>query len=284
MTTGTMKAPDTTANSATASEQAQERFLACEGQPLFVADWEDVLFVHYSIDPGILQPSVPFPLKPFEGRAWITLVAFTMRRLRPRRGGVLGRCLFTPLATTRFLNVRTYVEYRGEPGIFFLAEYISNRLATPLGSLTYGLPYRHAGIQYDCPGEANRSRTAQIEHRRLGNLKLMADTDPPKGPAPADPRARFLIEQYTAYTARRHRRHRFRIWHRPWALRCARVQIVQDTLLRNTFDWYRHAGLFDAHVSPGVHDVWMSRPTRIAAEERTAADSHHRHQAFLELP
>ena len=53
--------------------------------------------------------SVPFPLDLHEGRAFVSLVAFTMRDLAPRRGGRWTSWLLRPIATHEFLNVRTYV-------------------------------------------------------------------------------------------------------------------------------------------------------------------------------
>ncbi len=54
--------------------------------------------------------------------AYVSLVAFTMRGLRPRLGGA---ALLKPIATHEFLNVRTYVKHRGERGIYFLADGVS---------------------------------------------------------------------------------------------------------------------------------------------------------------
>ena len=69
-------------------------------------------------------------------------------------GGARGRRrLFQPIATHNFLNVRTYVIHNGEPGIHFLAEWLSNRLAVALGPVTFGLPYHHGHLAYNLSGE-----------------------------------------------------------------------------------------------------------------------------------
>src|SRR6266478_4990920 len=85
-------------------------------RPLFRADWRDVLFVHYSIDADVLAPHLPFELDLFEGRAWLSLVAFTQARFRPAFGGRLGEWLMRPVATHGFLNLRTYVRGGGASG------------------------------------------------------------------------------------------------------------------------------------------------------------------------
>src|SRR5262245_10231598 len=44
------------------SVAAKERMLSRRGEPLFLADWLDVLMVHYEVDRPQLQGVVPFEL------------------------------------------------------------------------------------------------------------------------------------------------------------------------------------------------------------------------------
>ncbi len=124
--------------------------------PLFLADWAPAVFMHYEADPDVLQREVPFSLDLRDGRAYVSLVAFTMRRLRPAKLSHLGSVLLTPIATHSFLNVRTYVRFRGEPGIYFMCEWLSNRLAVQLGPPTFGLPYRFGRLDYHNDGRGGR--------------------------------------------------------------------------------------------------------------------------------
>jgi uncharacterized protein YqjF (DUF2071 family) len=101
---------------------------------------------------------VPYPLNLRAGRAFVTLVAFTLETMRPRLGGKLSAWLFKPIATHDFLNVRTYVRLNGEPGIHFLAEWLSNPLAVRLGPRTFGLPYRYGFIHYEHAWETGQIR------------------------------------------------------------------------------------------------------------------------------
>src|SRR6266511_817341 len=55
--------------------------------PLFYAHWMRAVFVHFEVEPAVLQNEVPFPLDLWQGRAFVSLVAFTMERLRPWIGG-----------------------------------------------------------------------------------------------------------------------------------------------------------------------------------------------------
>src|SRR5205823_10777000 len=136
------------ANRTTSSDEARRRMLALPGEPMFYARWDRAVFIHYEADPAALQRDVPFNLDLHEGRAFVSIVAFTLARMRPRIGGRLGEWLFKPIATHEFLNVRTYVRHAGEPGIFFLAEWLSNPLSVRLGPRTFGLPYRFGHLSY----------------------------------------------------------------------------------------------------------------------------------------
>src|SRR5689334_20537515 len=136
----------------TALATASERPIEQTFRPMFRADWRDVLFVHFSIDPAILQPHVPFELHLSDGRAWVSLVAFTQARFRPALGGRLAEWLMRPVATHGFLNLRTYVRGGGGDGgggaIYFISEWIPNRLTHWVGPRLYGLPLRLARLAY----------------------------------------------------------------------------------------------------------------------------------------
>src|SRR5437667_631907 len=93
---------------------ARRRLLSMPGEPLFIADWERVLMLHYEVDPVALQRAAPFEIDLYQGRAFVSLVAFTMRGMRPRFGGRLGAALLKPIATHEFFNVRTYVREGAE--------------------------------------------------------------------------------------------------------------------------------------------------------------------------
>src|SRR5688500_16778179 len=115
---------------------------------LFTADWRDAVFIHFEVDPCALQRAVPFDLDTRDGRAYVSLVAFTQRNLRPAMGGAVAAWLVSPMAHHEFLNLRTYVRVGRERGIHFLAEWIPNRLAILVGPRTYGLPYRLGRLRY----------------------------------------------------------------------------------------------------------------------------------------
>jgi uncharacterized protein YqjF (DUF2071 family) len=238
---------------------AKERLLSRRGEPLFYANWDNVLFIHYEAEPNKLQRCIPYPLHLYHGRAFVSLVAFTMRRMRPRLGGPLVALLFKPIATHHFLNVRTYVRYNGEAGIYFMREWLSNRMAAWLGPRSFGLPYQFGKMEYrnafmhGCRGSVEAND---------GSFRYCATLTNELGSSAAGSLDEFLLERYTAFTQSGHRRQFFRIWHEPWQQVAAKVQIVTDDLIRATELWWRDAGCVGSNYSPGVN-VWMGWPHKI---------------------
>lgn len=251
------------------SAAGRERLLQGLGEPLLTADWERTLMLHYEVDPVVLQPWVPFPLDLHEGRAFVSLVAFTMRDLSPRRGGRWTSWMMRPIATHEFLNVRTYVRSHvgtaadEEEGIYFLHEWLPNRLAVLLGRPVFGLPYRLGRLNYEHTHEVGHLAGTVTDAAGGGTLKYRAEVTGPFSPCPAGTLTEFLMERYSAFTEWQGWKRRFRIWHPPWP----QVEVVPDildgSLLRHTCPWFKEARLIGANYSTGSPSVWMSRPTTL---------------------
>jgi uncharacterized protein YqjF (DUF2071 family) len=244
------------------SKAGKRRILAKAGEPLFLARWDRAVFIHFEADPVVLQRDVPFPIDLRDGRAFVSLVAFTLLRMRPRRGGRLGEWLFKPIASHEFLNVRTYVRNAGEPGIFFLAEWLSNPLSVRLGPRSFGLPYRFGQLKYAHAHDDDEIHGTVTANE--GRLEYRATIPGPDfDPSEAGSQTEFLLERYTAFTCHRGRRRLFRVWHEPWAQTPIEIEVTADNLLASTGDWWRSAECVGANYSPGV-EVWMGRPHRIS--------------------
>jgi uncharacterized protein YqjF (DUF2071 family) len=257
----------TTANATRDLSQAgKRRMLAHTGEPLFLAAWNRAVFIHYEADPSLLQRQVPFHLDLRDGRAFVSIVAFTLLKMRPRLGGRLGEWLFRPIASHEFLNVRTYVRHRDEPGIYFLAEWLSNPLSVRLGPRTFGLPYRFGHLAYDhARADSALHGTVEAREGRLvykGQVELREFTASEPGSL-----TEFVLERYTAFTQQRKRARFFRVWHLPWNQAPAEIDVNADTLMASTGRWRETAEYVGANYSPGV-EVWMGRPHRIADQSR----------------
>ncbi len=244
------------------SRDGQRRLMSRRGEPLFFAEWERAVFLHYEADAALLQKETPFELDLHEGRAFVSLVAFTLRDLRPRLGGKLGAWLLKPIATHRFLNVRTYVRHHGEPGIYFLGEWLSNPLSVRLGPGTFGLPYRFGKLDYEHAHESGELRGAILAKSGRLSYRATLETHSTFHPSEAGSLMEFLLERYTAFTRHGLVQRFFRVWHEPWPQAPIDAKIIDDDLLASTGAWWKNARFLGANYSPGVR-VWMGWPHRL---------------------
>jgi uncharacterized protein YqjF (DUF2071 family) len=258
-------APKIVAPSGELSRNARRRILTCAGEPLFLANWERTLMIHLEVDARELRRHVPFELDLYDGRAFVSLVAFTMTRMRPRFGGKITAAMFRPITTHDFLNVRTYVRHKDEPGIHFLAEWLSNWLAVQLGPRTFALPYHHGRINYQHDFAARQLR-GTVKDLRTGNsfsYRATPELRTSFTPCSSGTLDEWLMERYTAFNHTRGRSRFFRIWHPPWPQVKVEAQIENDSLLVENWPWLKEARLIGANYSPGLFDVWMGRPQRL---------------------
>src|SRR5947209_17347702 len=113
------------------------------GLPLMHQFWGKLLFMHWAVPTELLRPLVPreLSLDTFDNQAWLGIVPFTM-------WGVRGSFMPSVPGTSAFheLNVRTYVHYRGVPGVWFFSLDAANSLAVWGARNFYHLPYFNADM------------------------------------------------------------------------------------------------------------------------------------------
>jgi uncharacterized protein YqjF (DUF2071 family) len=204
--------------------------------------WTDLLFVHWRLPEAIVRPLLPaeLSLDTWEGDAWIGLVPFYMSRVRPWWSPPLpGISYFCET------NVRTYVHFRGrDPGVWFFSLDASNSLAVRIARWRWHLPYFRAEMSLAPSGDAVRYSSRRLwPGTARASCAIRTTVGPPLGHAtPLRPlqagRALpgtleyFLIERYILYASPAPGRLLAgRVHHRPYPIREARVDEMEETLL-----------------------------------------------------
>jgi uncharacterized protein YqjF (DUF2071 family) len=233
-----------------------------ENDRFLLADWKNLLFIHYEVDPRVLQAEVPFEIDVFEGSAFVSVVFFRMFRMRPNFGGKLSRMLLSPVASHEFLNVRTYVRHGGEAGIYFIREFLPNPLSLLVGPYLCGLPYKFG--RFDCDFSTNQPRQAKIVGRN-GSFQFESKPHPPGESFTCEPDSldSFLIERYSAFTHRKGQNRFFRVWHPPWEIFPMETRVIETSLLEKTGKWFQNATLSHSNFAEGFEDVKMGWPRLI---------------------
>jgi len=254
-----------------------------KGDPFLFADWERAVFLNFIISPALLRPQVPpeLELDLYEGMGCVSVVALTMRNFRPARPISPG-WLFRPIVSQRFLNLRTYVRFRGEPGALFLWGWLSNPVRLSLPFQKVGLPCSFAELEYDHQFErGSLCGSVKSKHEGLFEYRASLDSQFRFEPCPAGSLAEFAMERYTGFFSRGARQRLFRAWHPPWLQRPIQATIGNSQLITNRFRWFEGATLAAANFAPGFPKVWLGRPRALDSKLH---DRHAVLSSFYEMP
>ncbi|WP_049893528.1 YqjF family protein [Halogranum rubrum] len=210
--------------------------------------WLDGLFLHWPVDPALVEERIPAGLDvaTYDGDAWLGVVAFEMPEIRPRGSPI--RLGFPEV------NLRTYVEPAGggERGVYFFNLDAGDVLGVAMARLFFALPYYHADMHVSRDGDE-----VHFTHQRTNPHARPAEFDavyrPTGSVASAEPGSldEFLVENYRFYTERSG------LWycpirHDPWPLQDATVDVRVNTLFEaNGFE--RPAGEPLVHYAGELH-------------------------------
>lgn len=173
-------------------------------RPVFLtAEWRKLVMLNWVVDPGVLEQSLPqgVELDDFEGRHYISLVAFTFLDTRIKRIPIPFHRDFEEV------NLRFYVK-REMPdgvrrGVVFLKEIVPRRAIAAIANLIYGENYvrhpMHRELEFD--GDRGLVRYGwQNEGDSFGVFGSWDST--PVLPA-AGSEEEFISEHYWGYARRR---------------------------------------------------------------------------------
>ena len=236
-----------------------------EGRIVMRQQWRDLLFLHWEVSSAQLQSLIPSELTidTFEGKAYIGLVPFTMRNVRP-----VWSPSVPPLSNFHETNVRAYVHYKGRnPGVWFFSLDAANAIAVQIARAWFKLPYFYARMQLEkekrIRGEEEIEVNQSAIHNPQSTIKYMTERLWPS-PVPArcevnwtteegirhaEPGTleHFLIERYILYAYRNGNLYSGQVHHPTYPVQNATVELFRRELDCAGGDYAaRYAATFDS--------------------------------------
>lgn len=192
--------------------------------------WHDLLFAHWPVPRAMLDPHIPgqLQLDLYEGRVWLGIVPFGMRRTRPRWLPAIQ-----PLSDFPELNVRTYVVAGGKPGVWFFSLDAASRLAVRGARRLFHLPYFDATMSLNVMGTGEVCYQSTRVHRGAPSAQFAANYRPIGEVFTATPGSleSWLTDRYCLYAVdRRGQLFRGEIDHSPWPLQPAEARWQCNTM------------------------------------------------------
>lgn len=212
------------------ADNAHRRQWAVPTRPWLMAQtWQHLLFAHWPISVDALRPLIPaaLPIDTFDGQAWLGVVPFEMRNIRFR-----GSAPAPGLSAFPELNVRTYVNHDGKPGVWFFSLDAANATAVWFARRFYNLPYFRAQMRV----RIHETTIDYFSSRLLAPATFSGTYQPTSEVYQSTPGTLeyWLTERYYLYAAdRRGRLYRGAIQHRPWPLQHAEAELTEETTARS---------------------------------------------------
>lgn len=201
-------------------------------------NWEELLFLHWSFDPEVIQRTLPPGLlvDTFNGRAWIGVVPFFMSGVRPRFLPSIPR-----VSNFQELNLRTYVVDReGRSGVWFYSLDTSDLLPVWIARRFFHLNYVHASMSAERSAEQVVYRSARCMNDEV--LVKQSFAWQRKGDAllaEAGSLEHFLVERYRLYSfdAKRQQLYTGTVAHEPYQIQKVDLREYSSRLFAlNGFD------------------------------------------------
>ncbi|WP_298315865.1 DUF2071 domain-containing protein [uncultured Aquimarina sp.] len=110
----------------------------------YYQEWNNAIFLHWKVDYDELKKFVPKELEIdlFEGNAWVSLVAFSMEKIRPKH-----LPYFPPISNFEEINIRTYIKSGKKTGVYFLSIEGGKKISCKIARKISELPYRYSKMK-----------------------------------------------------------------------------------------------------------------------------------------
>lgn len=174
----------------------------------YYQEWNRALFLHWEVSAELLRQYIPRGLKLdlFEGKAYVSLVAFTMQNIRPRN---LPALRF--LSDFHEINIRTYIDTGNKKGVYFLNIEAEKYLSVFVAKNLSGLPYEKSAIA--------RSVNAFHSSCKRQGFSFQADFEIGQTLLGKSVLDKWLTERYCLYLDNGDNTYLYEIHHKEWEMK-----------------------------------------------------------------
>jgi uncharacterized protein len=229
------------------------------GRPWLRNRWEELTFLHWPYEPAEVQALLPDGLRvdTFDGRAWVSLVPFRMRRAGP-----VALPSIPWISTFEETNVRTYVvDSAGNRAVWFLSLDAARLAVVAFARWTIGFPYVWSDMSIAVDGQLRTYVTMARRWPRRPRATTLVSVDVGRPIAEPSPLDVFLTARWGTVAQRHGQLRHHPVDHPPWQLHDASIVHLDDAAVTA-------AGLTAPVGEPIVRwaqpfDAVFGRPTRV---------------------
>ncbi len=190
------------------SEISHRPFELPTGQWKYYQEWNNALFLHWEIPFESMRKYVPAHLNidGFEGKYYISLVAFTMQKIRPKN---LPAVKF--ISDFQEINLRTYIDNGNKKGVYFFNIEAAKLLSAFIARNLSGLPYEKSNIK--------RKGNTYNSNNPIKGFALNTEFEVKDKILVKSALDKWLTERYCLYLESKSGLFRYYIHHKEWELK-----------------------------------------------------------------
>lgn len=175
---------------------------------IYYQEWNRALFLHWTVPFKLLRKCVPsnLNLDTFQGKYYISLVAFTMEKIRPKFLPALS-CI----SDFDEINIRTYIDNGDKKGVYFLNIEARKTISAFIAKTISGLPYEKAKI--------NRTEKTYHSTNAKKGFQLATEFEIKEIIANKTELDKWLTERYCLYLDQDNILYRYDIHHKEWEIK-----------------------------------------------------------------
>lgn len=214
-----------------------------EGSWKYYQEWNHALFLHWTVPMDMLRAVVPpeLHIDTFNGEAYISLVPFTMQKIRPK---YLPAVSFISDFTE--INLRTYIDNDGKKGVYFLNIEAGKHLSAYVAKKLSYLPYEKSNIK--------RTLTSYEASNPKKGFHLKTVYQVKEALAHKSKLDHWLTERYCLYLKETNDIYRYDIHHKEWNIKTVELLSLDLNYRVGNIHLHQDPPVL-AHYSDGVQVV-----------------------------